>query len=118
MHFNAAKVLPGELLAQVVAELLQRAADICLAGTDVHHQLARLQMDGDLNLAQRRRVEANSRALLLLTDLKMDAIFQQAGELIAPLRAVGRQDQRLRWPGNPPLDASHWQRWCSPVRTA
>src|SRR5690606_30777336 len=90
------KILPGELLAQVVTELLQRAADIGLAGPDMHHQLARLQMDGDLKLAQRRRIQTDGRALLLLTNLKVDAIFEQAGELLTPFTGVGGQTERLR----------------------
>lgn len=47
------------MLAEIVAKLLQRAADFALIRADVHHQFAVVELYGDLKLAKRRWIETN-----------------------------------------------------------
>ena len=63
------------MLAEIVAKLLQCAADFALIRTDMDRQFAVIQLYGDLKLAKRRWIETNGGDLLLFVELKVDLII-------------------------------------------
>ena len=94
LHRNLAAVALHQVLAQALADLLQLAGHLAMAGGQTHLQLAGLLADRDLDPAQQRRAQRDRGLLAAAGDLQLQPVAQGLHQRLLPLARLALELHR------------------------